>query len=494
MQGPSTTIYKSSPYTTYPTTLRRSYTYTANPTTTYTTAAPVYTSALPRASYTVTSHTQAPVYTTAAPVYTSTAPVYTAAAPVYTSTAPVYTSALARASYTYTSATPVYTSTVPRASYTYTSIAPLQSVRYFPAELTTSSTVNTSLVCDGWNSTWGAPFSGLNEIDLGMQFDKYDDPRSGFITIDSIKRMYCDNGHQLPVDGERYLANRNKDGKISFYELCDFVYGRAQTSNAKVSEAPVFTSSTPTYRTTYAEATPLTTYTTAPVYTTTAPVYRANYQSPGYNTSGIRTSYKAPLLTSASPVIRTSYTPIISSTTPILTRTSYTPTLTRTSYTPRVTRTSYRSPVYTTPIIRTSYHTPIYTSKAPVYITPAIRTSYTHTYEPSYSYTVMRSANIYDANDRYADDDGRHDWQSQWGSRYAKLTNDELRAQFDAYDTDRSEYISFDELRNMYARSGEPLSEDAVQYLMNRYNRDHDGKVNFDEFYEFVHGTKTSAQ
>ena len=473
MQGPSTTIYKSSPYTTYPTTLRRNDTYTANPTTTYTTAAPVYTSAFPRASYTVTSYTQAPVYT---------------------STAPVYTSALPRASYSYTSATPVYTSTVPRASYTYPSIAPLQSVRYFPAELITSSAFNTSLVSDLWNSTWGAPFFGLSETDLGMQFDKYDDPRSGFITIDSIKRMYCDKGHQLPVDGERYLANRNKDGKISFYELCDFVYGRAQTSNVTVSEAPVFTSSTPTYTTNYGEATPLTTYITTPVYTTTAPVYRASYQSPAYNSSEIRTSYQAPLLTSASLVVRTSYTPIISSTTPILTRTSYTPTLTRTSYTPRVTRTSYRSPVYTTPTIRTSYYTPIYTSTAPVYTTPAIRTSYTHTYEPSYTYTAMPSANIYDANDRYADDVGRHAWQSQSGSRYAKLTNDELRAQFDAYDTDRSGYISFDELRNMYARSGEPLSEGAVQYLMNRYNRDHDGKINFDEFYEFVHGTKTSAQ
>jgi Ca2+-binding EF-hand superfamily protein len=83
-------------------------------------------------------------------------------------------------------------------------------------------------------------------------------------------------------------------------------------------------------------------------------------------------------------------------------------------------------------------------------------------------------------------------WTSAWGAPFAKYSYSDLKSQFDAYDTDKSGAITIDELRSMYTRTGTPLSEEAIQYLMSKYDKNKDGKISFNEFYEFVHGRKYS--
>lgn len=111
-------------------------------------------------------------------------------------------------------------------------------------------------------------------------------------------------------------------------------------------------------------------------------------------------------------------------------------------------------PVYTPGVGSTTYTTgPVYTTSSQVY-----RTSYPTT------------------------------WSASWVSGFSRYAPADLRSLFDRYDRDRSGYITFDELRNMYNEMGTPISDPALAYLQNTYDKNKDGRLSYPEFYEFVTG------
>ena len=79
-------------------------------------------------------------------------------------------------------------------------------------------------------------------------------------------------------------------------------------------------------------------------------------------------------------------------------------------------------------------------------------------------------------------------WSSSWVSGFSRYGPSELRGLFDRYDRDRSGYITFEELRSMYAEQGTPISDSALVYLQNTYDANRDGRLSYPEFHEFMTG------
>ena len=73
-------------------------------------------------------------------------------------------------------------------------------------------------------------------------------------------------------------------------------------------------------------------------------------------------------------------------------------------------------------------------------------------------------------------------------STYIDVSPEELKWNFDIYDRDGSGSIQISEMQEIFARNGAPLNESAVTYLMNKYDKNRDGKIDFYEFAEYVTG------
>ena len=63
------------------------------------------------------------------------------------------------------------------------------------------------------------------------------------------------------------------------------------------------------------------------------------------------------------------------------------------------------------------------------------------------------------------------------------FTEEEFKASFDKVDTDKSGFITSDEVENLlFDTYGFPPLEDEVKMFMNEFDINHDGKVSWDEF------------
>lgn len=70
----------------------------------------------------------------------------------------------------------------------------------------------------------------------------------------------------------------------------------------------------------------------------------------------------------------------------------------------------------------------------------------------------------------------------------SNLSPQELKYNFDVYDRDGSGSIQISEMRDLFGRHGATISESAMQYLWNKYDKNKDGKIDFPEFVEYVTG------
>lgn len=68
-----------------------------------------------------------------------------------------------------------------------------------------------------------------------------------------------------------------------------------------------------------------------------------------------------------------------------------------------------------------------------------------------------------------------------------------LQHNFELYDSDRSGFITIDELHKIYIKFGLNTSRDTLVYLMRKYDKDGDGKINFREFCELIGGGQGST-
>jgi Ca2+-binding EF-hand superfamily protein len=64
----------------------------------------------------------------------------------------------------------------------------------------------------------------------------------------------------------------------------------------------------------------------------------------------------------------------------------------------------------------------------------------------------------------------------------------ELRADFDAFDTNGDGLVSIEELLTLMDRIGETLSREEAENALRRGDTDGDGQLSFDEFVAFMLG------
>ena len=77
---------------------------------------------------------------------------------------------------------------------------------------------------------------------------------------------------------------------------------------------------------------------------------------------------------------------------------------------------------------------------------------------------------------------------------FVNLTISELKRNFDLYDRDGSGKIQIEEIRALYASQGIHLGDGALRYLMNTYDKNKDGSIDFPEFVEFLTGKPITAE
>eukprot|EP00578_Thalassiosira_sp_NH16_P013609 CAMPEP_0181113522 /NCGR_PEP_ID=MMETSP1071-20121207/20392_1 /TAXON_ID=35127 /ORGANISM="Thalassiosira sp., Strain NH16" /LENGTH=516 /DNA_ID=CAMNT_0023197565 /DNA_START=216 /DNA_END=1763 /DNA_ORIENTATION=- len=70
------------------------------------------------------------------------------------------------------------------------------------------------------------------------------------------------------------------------------------------------------------------------------------------------------------------------------------------------------------------------------------------------------------------------------------LNSQKLRERFDAIDTDGSGSLDRCELKEVFKGMGVPISENALSDIMDRFDFDHDGTIDFDEFESVMHEMK----
>lgn len=81
-------------------------------------------------------------------------------------------------------------------------------------------------------------------------------------------------------------------------------------------------------------------------------------------------------------------------------------------------------------------------------------------------------------------------WQS---IHEAKKDKDTLRAKFKKLDTDGSNTVSFEEMANLLRRGNPDLSDEELQLLFDSADKDGNGTLDLDEFFEFLHSPPGTA-
>ena len=71
-----------------------------------------------------------------------------------------------------------------------------------------------------------------------------------------------------------------------------------------------------------------------------------------------------------------------------------------------------------------------------------------------------------------------------------KLSEADLRRNFEMYDKDRSGQISIAELKEIYKNFGLTVKDETIQAMMKKYDRDNSGSIGYDEFVEILTGKK----
>ena len=71
-----------------------------------------------------------------------------------------------------------------------------------------------------------------------------------------------------------------------------------------------------------------------------------------------------------------------------------------------------------------------------------------------------------------------------------KFTDQEIKEAFDAFDLDHNGFVGAAEIRHVLINIGEQVTDEEVDEMINMVDKDGDGQVSFDEFYEMVSGGK----
>lgn len=67
---------------------------------------------------------------------------------------------------------------------------------------------------------------------------------------------------------------------------------------------------------------------------------------------------------------------------------------------------------------------------------------------------------------------------------------DEVREEFDAFDTDRDGFVSIEELHQVMQKVGEQMSREEAESALRRADRDGDGRLSYPEFVAFMLGPR----
>jgi Ca2+-binding EF-hand superfamily protein len=367
-------------------------------------------------------------YATGSPVYTSTAaPLYTSTVtPTYVNSTPAYVN----------SSTPVYTAVNPA----YVGASPAHYPGY---------QVFRPAYPNAWSPSWVSGFSRYAPSDLRSLFDRYDRNRSGYITFDELRALYNETGTPISDSALAYVQStydKNRDGRLSYPEFHEFVTGRPYTGiqHSYINHvSPSFVRPSPIFVNNIAPA-------HYPGFQVFRPAY-PNAWSPSWVSGFSR----------------------------------YAPSDLRSLF-DRYDRD--RSGYITFDELRALYNetgTPI-SDSALAYVQSTYdknrdgRLSYPEFYEFVTGKLCTDAIPIADAFPSQ--------WNPSWVSGFSRYSPMELRSLFDRYDRDRSGYITFDELRVMYDEQGTPISDSALAYLQNTYDRNRDGRLSYPEFHEFVTG------
>ena len=72
-------------------------------------------------------------------------------------------------------------------------------------------------------------------------------------------------------------------------------------------------------------------------------------------------------------------------------------------------------------------------------------------------------------------------------SRFLDMSSEEqIRVAFQVYDIDGDGFISTEELRNVMAPFGEPLTDEKIDKIFSEADIDNDGSINYEEFVELL--------
>merc|ERR1719378_542806 len=71
-----------------------------------------------------------------------------------------------------------------------------------------------------------------------------------------------------------------------------------------------------------------------------------------------------------------------------------------------------------------------------------------------------------------------------------KFTDDEIYEAFEAFDLDHNNFVGAAEIRHVLINIGEQPTDEEVDEMIRMVDKDGDGQVSFDEFYEMVTGGK----
>merc|ERR1719487_1842654 len=71
-----------------------------------------------------------------------------------------------------------------------------------------------------------------------------------------------------------------------------------------------------------------------------------------------------------------------------------------------------------------------------------------------------------------------------------KFTDQEIKEAFEAFDLDHNNFVGAAEIRHVLVNIGEQPTDEEVDEMIRMVDKDGDGQVSFDEFYEMVTGGK----
>ena len=76
--------------------------------------------------------------------------------------------------------------------------------------------------------------------------------------------------------------------------------------------------------------------------------------------------------------------------------------------------------------------------------------------------------------------------QTTSSNRVIQLSDEELAENFKAYDKDGSGYLTFDEIKHMYAKHKVSVNDKSLRALFLKYDKDKTGRMNMQEFKQFL--------